>query len=190
MAIFDPHSFDPTAFMSGQISSKLWMARNLEELCPQPSSRVFVLGGWYCVTNFILRSRDVLPIHEVYSFDADPEATKGALILNENWIYREEFKAVTQDVNTLDYLGWGLPPDIVINTSTEHMEGRDWFDNIPQGTWVVLQSTNMPDDDHHHGVGSLEELKAKFPLDQVFADTLHVDYETWSFDRFMVMGRK
>jgi hypothetical protein len=192
MPIYERHAFDPTAFMSGQMLSKVWLCEELEEVAaPDVPFTIWILGGWYATTNFLLRSRGKLPIKNVLSFDLDPEATQGAKILNETSIFLGGFNAITKDVNTLRYPSHGGSPDIVINTSCEHMEDRAWFDNIPDGTLVALQSNNMNHGDHTSDTTSLEEFVAAYPLSVYdMRGAKHFEYADWSFDRYMVIGEK
>lgn len=198
MPRFEPFAFDPTAFMSGQTLSKLWMINRLNAVLPAPvklgspcpAYTVWVLGGWYCLTNLLLRSKGQPCVERVVSFDMDEHATEGALVLNEAFVHCQEFEAHTLDVTTLDYTAWGTPPDIVINTSVEHMADRSWFDRIPEGTWVVLQSNDMPHDDHVFAHQSAAELANDFPMENILAEELSFNYGEWAFRRFMTIGRK
>lgn len=190
MPIFDPHPFDPTAFMSGQVMSKTWLCRELEPHL-KTDDVIWILGGWYGMTSFLLQTRERKQIGKVLSFDQDPEAVKGALILNETFLHLGRFDAHLADVNSLDYAAWGKAPDVVINTSVEHMPDQTWFDLIPSGTIVVLQSNDMDHSDHVFNHNSVEELQQDFPMEQfLFTGHLQFDYGEWAFRRFMTIGVK
>ncbi len=187
---------DKDAFSSGQIGSKIWLADRLEStvdhyqaqgLFVQPF-RALIMGGWYGVTNFILRCRDNLKFEHVRSIDLDPTACTNADLLNENWVYQDwQFKAKIEDANSADCSNF----DLVINTSVEHIESLAWFENIPTGTLVVLQSNDMPHDDHVHNHKSLQEFSQSFPLsDTAVVDELMFEYPDWKFTRFMKIGIK
>lgn len=192
MPEFTPFNFDPTAFMSGQVGSKLWLCEMLEpilkERFPNNPPDIWVLGGWYGMTNFLLQSRDA-HLNTIKSIDVDPEATRGALILNEAYVHLQTFQAETADANTLDYSN---APLVVINTSAEHMESRQWFEIIPKDTLVVVQTNDMPHDDHVFAHHSIEDLKNEFPMSggYYFAGELPFFYDDWSFTRFMTIGIK
>jgi hypothetical protein len=188
--------------MSGQTLSKIWLCKELERTvlahCPgvirkRPTKpyRVWVLGGWYCLTNLLLRSRGNLPLAKVVSLDIDPKATAGACILNEAFIFERTFEAATADVNDLSYEEYGGRPDIVINTACEHMSDQSWFYNIPDGTIVALQSNDMKHEDHISEIRSEDDMGDEFPLEHVWmTGRLPFKYETWSFNRFMTIGVK
>ena len=187
---------DLDAFASGQMQSKIWLVENLEKVLsthPELGYRIWILGGWYGLTNTILRIRNNIPVQHVRSFDLDEDASLLADKINSLWEWKEwQFKSVVQDVNLLSYdISDNDLPHIVINTSVEHMENKDWFDKIPKKTLVVLQANNMPHEDHHKSYDHEDEMIEEFPMSRVvFADKIHFDYVSWDFDRYMIMGYK
>jgi hypothetical protein len=179
--------FNKDAFSNGQIDSKLWLCRKLEDLCWN-SNLTHIYGGWYGVTAFLLLSRD-FPVKRICSFDVDPSCEPIADMINENWVIKEwQFKAFTADCNS--QLPEGIP-DLIINTSTEHFESSAWFDNIPEGTRVALQGNNLVHDDHFGNAKDLTEFKEKYKLTKVvYEGTLDFNYPDWNFTRYMIIGYK
>lgn len=180
---------DKDAFSSGQISSKIWLCEELERLY-ESADRVWIYGGWYGVTAFLLNSRNNMRIGQIRSYDVDPACESVADMINENWVYQNwKFKAETQDCNKLDIkLG---PPDLLINTSTEHFDSLDWWNNIPIGTVVALQGNNMPHADHYVHSADLEQFVKEFPLTELlYKGQREFEYPTWKFTRFMLIGVK
>lgn len=175
------------AFSSGQIDSKIWLCKELEKLFDQIDN-IWIYGGWYSTTALLLRSRDNIKIKKIYSYDIDPQCELMADIINENWVSKEwAFKAFTKDCNTL------IPsignPDLIINTSTEHFENMDWWNNIPKNMTVVVQGNNMSHDDHHIYTTNLKQFKKAFPLSKIlYEGQLDFTYPTWCFTRFMLIG--
>jgi len=180
---------DNDAFSSGQIGSKIWLCEELEKHYDSVD-HVWIYGGWYGMTAFLLNSRGNLRIGQIRSYDVDPACEPVADMINENWVYQTwKFKAHTQDCNTLD-LDWGCP-DLIINTSTEHFESLDWWANIPKGVVVALQGNNMPHEDHRTYSNSLEDFVASFPVSTLlFRGEKEFSYPTWKFTRFMLIGVK
>lgn len=175
------------AFSSGQIGSKIWLCEELEQT-GWNSNFAYIYGGWYGITAFLLLSRGKFKVNKIRSLDIDPSCEAVADMLNENWVYQEwKFKALTQDCNNFQ----GQYGDLIINTSTEHFDNKDWFDKIPSGTRVVLQGNNMPHDDHIVHSHSLEDFVNEYPLaDYVFQGQKEFFYPDWSFTRYMVIGTK
>jgi hypothetical protein len=116
-------------------------------------------------------------------------------MINENWIWQNwKFKAFTADCLTLDFADgpvYGPAPQLVINTSVEHMENKNWWERIPKGTVVALQSCNMEHDDHSFRCESSAEFAAQFPLERpVYEGEKLFKYTDWQFTRFMRIGIK
>lgn len=176
-------------FSHGQITSKIWLCEELEKRCWIPAPSIFVLGGWQGMLSFLLLSRNNLSIKKLRSFDVDPSCEVVADAINNNWLFDGwKFKAVTQDCNSLDYTD---PVDIVINTSTEHFESLDWFDNIPAGTLVCLQGNDLDHDDHHSIFCGFDEFKNSFKFStSLFEGTREFVYPDFSFTRYMIIGIK
>jgi len=180
---------DKDAFSSGQIDSKLWLCQELENLFDKIDN-IWIYGGWYATTAFLLRSRNNIKIKKIYSYDIDPECEKVADMINENWVSKEwQFKSFTKDCNELTPNKNEV--DLIINTSTEHFEQLDWWNNIPKGMMVAIQGNNMPHDDHHIHTNNISEFLKTYPLSKVyFKGELNFQYPTWGFTRFMIIGVK
>ena len=180
-------SVDKDAFSSGQVGSKIWLCEQLEHLFDNIDT-VWIYGGWYGITAFLLQSRGKLTIDRIRSYDLDPTCESVADMINENWVYQDwKFKAHTTDCNTL------IPTsvDLIINTSTEHFDTMEWWDNIPSGTHVALQGNNMPHDDHVIHSTSLDDFCHLYPLDKIiYRGELDFVYPTWGFTRYMQIGIK
>jgi hypothetical protein len=191
------------AFSSGQVGSKMWLAQLLETLAPAYSASgphtVWIYGGWQGVMGFILLSRQAtrtdFQIERIRSFDIDESATLVANQICENWVWREwMFRAFTEDCDLLkpnEPSEFGPSPTIVINTSVEHFDNRNWFENIPEGTIVAFQASDFEHDGAVALAKSDEAFAEAFPLREVwFTGALDFNYDSWSFKRRMRIGRK
>lgn len=183
------------AFAHSQTVSKMWLCEEVERLfLGGDPLTIWILGGWVGLQAYLLFCRDRLPIERVRSFDIDPLATQQANWINNCWELQEwKFRAFTADVQRLSYTSgeFGAPPHLVINSVVEHLSGSHWFDAIPAGTWVALQSTDMPHAQHCRTHASLEEFRSCFPLSHVaYSGSKEFKYPDKSFSRWMVIGRK
>lgn len=180
------YSIDKDAFSSGQIGSKIWLCEELENLFDRIDS-IYIYGGWYAITAFLIQSRNRIKIKNIRSFDLDPRCESIADMINENWVYQDwKFKAFTKNCNEIE-----PDVDLVINTSTEHFESKQWFDRIPKGTMVALQGNNMPHDDHCATSKNLVDFCAQFSLSKEFyRGQKDFVYPDWQFSRFMIIGEK
>lgn len=77
--------------------------------------------------------------------------------------------------------------NMVVNTSCEHMD-NSWFENLPDGTFVVLhQNDYFSNEQHVNCMKDLEDTKANYPMTEIYyAGTL----DTHLYNRFMLIGRK
>lgn len=177
------------AFSNGQVDSKLWLCKELEKIFERIDN-IWIYGGWYGLTAFLLRIRNNIKIEKIYSYDINPECEKNADLINENWVIKNwQFKSFTQDCNNLK------PSinlvDLVINTSTEHFEKLDWWNNIPVGMNVVLQGNNMNHEDHCFKFDSLSNFVEKFKLTETYYQgEIDFTYPKWNFTRYMLIGKK
>jgi hypothetical protein len=180
------------AFSSSQIESKIWLAENLERAIEHyhlaNPLRILLIGGWYGLANLILRTRNKIPVLHVRSIDIDQESCNNADIINECWVSKNwQFKSIVADANKFDCSNF----DCIINTVVEHIECDDWFENIPAGSLVALQSNNMTHKDHVNIHSSLSNFDKAYPLkDTFFLKSKDIRYPTWSFKRFMKIGLK
>lgn len=187
-------SIDTDSFSSGQIGSKIWLCEKLEQSFGTSIENVWVLGGWYGLASFLLLSRGILTIQHVRSFDIDPTCETVADNLLNYWVWQQwKFKAFTKDCNKLDFKSneYGPSPTLVINTSCEHFNDMEWFNRIPNGTKIALQTNDMIHDDHVSNVASLDDVKNQYPLSKIkFEGIKTFNYPDWSFNRFMLIGYK
>lgn len=184
---------DLDAFSSSQTGSKIWLVDRLEGVLkditpPVGGYKIWIYGGWYGLTNFILRVRGFIPVEFVRSIDRDPSCESIADRINKFWEWQGwQFKAQTGDVNGVAFLRDN--PHIVINTSVEHMGKGVWWDSIPKGTIVALQGSDLPHKDHVEPISSVEQLKALFPMTEVlYEGKIEFNYPDSSMSRIMVIG--
>ncbi len=77
--------------------------------------------------------------------------------------------------------------NMVINTSCEHMN-NDWFDNLPDGTLVVLQTNDYFENKQHSNCcNNLADAKDKYPMQSYFYEG---KIDTRLYNRFMLIGVK
>lgn len=182
------------AFSSGQVLSKIWLAEELENVIKNYKYnyplKIVCFGGWYGILHFILKTRNKVDISLYRSIDIDKESEVLADAVNNLWVWQEwQFKAIVADANTFEYTANDF--NTVINTSVEHIVSKKWFDNIPVGTLVVLQSNNMAHSDHCHNHTSVDHLSSEFALTTIlFSGEKLFSYPTWNFTRYMIIGIK
>lgn len=178
------------SFSHGQVSSKLWLCEQLEQYLP-PKAKILILGSWHNVLSFMMLTRKPNSYQEILGIDIDKSATEVADKINDAWVYSNTVKNIMQDANTVDYSGY----DCIINCSGEHFENSSWFDKIPKGMLVCVQSTNIKDPGDpwfiKQPTPTLTDFLATYPVEEkLFADNKRIWYGSWGYNRYMLIGRK
>jgi len=188
--------FNLDAFSDGQVSSKLWLIETLEGLLrKQDAIRPWTLriyGSWQGILPFMFLTRGEIKIKALELYDIDPAAQKVAEKVLDYWIYRR-LVSISMHTEDCNLASWDPSPDqILINTSCEHIAEIDWFKKIPSGTIYCLQTTDMPHVTHINKAASLQSWKDSLGLHQglLFEGTKFTDYGTFSFNRWMLIGKK
>ena len=176
------------AFNHRQIASKIWARDELARHGAQGQERIWIVGGWYGVLSALLFADDRLSIGRIESFDIDPAVAVVAESLNELQVADGRFAARTADMYALDYADAAAGPDLVVNTSCEHIDDLPgWLALLPRGMRVLLQSNDYFDESEHvNSQATLEDFSATAGLAHVaFAGSLYLR----KYTRFMLIGR-
>jgi hypothetical protein len=185
------------AISDGQMSSKQWLA---DELCKRKLGTVFLCGGWYA----LLLLDDRLIYDKCISFDLDPSCKKPADTIHRHLLMNGwKFLSTTKDILDINYeiepltvyryngttIDITVSPDTIINTSCEHIERfKEWWDMIPNGKLVALQSNNGFDIPGHVNCSeSLEDFASITPMAYVLYQG---EKEMPKFMRYMRIGYK
>lgn len=73
----------------------------------------------------------------------------------------------------------------VINPSCEHMND-EWYYNLPDGTFVILQSNDFDIPQHTNFIKNIEEMKNKYKMRDIYSCTLQCTV----YQRFTLAGIK
>jgi hypothetical protein len=203
--------YDPVplqdAFSRGQVQSKIWLATELAKI-KKDFSMVYLLGGWYGQLLNYLSVADI-SYNKARSIDIDSTACEiSDKVFNLEYINEYKVKSVELDLNELEWLKDGAKypvknfthgkifyevtmPDLVINTSSEHMTD-DWFFKIKFKEYspspiVAIQSNNLLDiPEHINSVHSIDHMKKKFPMSEILYEG---EIQLTGYKRFMLIGR-
>ena len=183
------------ALNKNQIASKMWLAESLLGAVGPDLGDVTILGGWFGVLGAVLLHDPRFTIGRVTSIDIDPRCAAIAESLNATHVRTGRFAARTADMLGIDYAPAGAGPadahggDLVINTSCEHLaEFGRWYERIPAGTRLVLQSNDyFACAQHVNCVPDLAAFRIQAPMrDVLFAGERRMR----RYVRFMLIGRK
>jgi hypothetical protein len=178
-----PNADIGNAFNHKQVACKMWARNKLLESGDGRFRRMWILGGWYGVLAAMFFDDSRFNIEAIDSIDIDPAVAAVAETLNRPAAGR--FRALTADMYALDYAAAG--PDLVINTSCEHIaDVRGWLDLLPKGTQVLLQSNDyFSEPTHINCVASLEAFEQLSGLTELrFSGSLPMK----KYTRFMLIG--
>lgn len=194
---------DTDCFSRGQIQSKQWLVEELAKV-GKPLGTVFLCAGWYATLATMMFENQELIIGKIRSFDIDPDVVDIAKTFNKPWLMQDwRFQASQADIHDIDYYAHAYQvhradgtvvdlvdePNTIINTSCEHIENfSDWYDKIPEGKLVVLQSNNFVDiSEHVNVVKSISAFKKSAPMENLlYEGTLKLP----KYKRFMLIGYK
>lgn len=174
------------AFNHKQVASKLWARDMLATHTNGAFDHIWVMGGWIGILPAMLFDDARFEIKAISSFDIDPSVAPVAEKLNRKLAGDADFAAHTADMYELDYTGPNAP-DLVINTSCEHIEDLPkWLSLLPTGCRVMLQSNNYTSEPTHvNCVESVDELTQQANLsDLSYAGALELP----KYTRFMLIG--
>lgn len=190
---FDTHE----SFYHGLIKSKLWLCEELEtaiyrECISKPT--LHILGCWDNLLAFMLLTRNPTFYYEVHGYDINPEAISNANKVCDMWKYESpKVYNHVQDVNNYDYST--CINSIFINCSIDQMDSNNWYNSVPKGRLVCIQTTNMKEPDFpwfiKQTTDNLDELVDRFELSNlIYSGTESMPYGTGDYKRYMIIGRK
>lgn len=193
---------DFDCFSKGQLESKEWLVQIMKDL-QIDFGTVYILCGWYGLLSSMMFLNN-LKLDKIRSFDIDDNCCKIADQINKTHLSDGwKFKAVKEDIFKIkfDSHTWQMwsnannrmcypitdIPNTIINTSCEHTS-PDWFDNIPDGKLVILQSNDFLEGDGHvNCMTDLDEFKETFPLAATYYNG---QLNLPEYKRFMLIGIK
>ena len=185
---------DFSAFSHGQIQSKIWLCEELEKHITDPV-RVVVLGCWYNMTGFLLFARNQHLYKRIDGVDTNLESVGMADKINDALKIENKFNAFYADANNTFYHNY----DVAICTSTEDIKETHWFERIPEGKLICLQSLNLTPKqikkyDNWNIMNpnkTFKEFKNKYPLSStLYEGSKKFDYGDLKYTRFMIIGIK
>ena len=171
------------SFTHDLIKSKVWLLTELARIAPQVGT-VYVLGSWYGNLGVLLALDPVIRFKQLINVETDPKFLQVSKRIHDRLgIGNAEY--MLKDANDLDYRQLGNN-GVVINTSLTDMPGQAWFDRIPAGTLVVMQSR---DNDPGNVAHSTQDIIDQYPLSEIIYDgELKLQDPETEYTRYMVIG--
>ena len=130
------------------------------------------------------------PADTVINVDQDPHWIEVSRRMANRMGFDDHMRYMMADVNDLDY-HQAKNPSVVINTSTNDIKNEGWFDNIPNGTLVVLQGRDRVDPQADYSFDGPQDLLEQYPLNKVlYQGELQLTDPETEYTRSMVIGIK
>jgi hypothetical protein len=177
------------SFWKGQLQSKEWLIDKLRNHIPIDKTKVDIVihGGWNGVLASLLYNSG-MPVDQIRSIDVDENCEPVAGMINKRQEINNQFRAITADMCFYEY---EFIPDIVINTSTEHLSKdkyNTWFNKIPNNCLIVLQNNNYREiAEHVNCYDTAEQFAENSNLSNIlYSGTLELPL----YNRFLVIGCK
>ena len=173
------------SFTRDLIASKVWLLDELAHIAPRVDS-IYVLGSWYGNLGVLLALDPVIQYKRLINVETDRKFLQTSERIH-NHLGIDNTEYMLADANELDYRQLGQD-GVVINTSLTDMQGQDWFDRIPKGTLVVMQSR---DHDPGNEAYSTQDIIDRYPLSEIIYDgELKLQDPETEYTRYMVIGIK
>lgn len=166
-------------FWDSQIQSKKWLLDHIT----YKDQTICIFGGWYGILAQFIANKN--PYAYIMNTDIDESCEK-------------IFYQIDPGGNQIFHKTWnmehGIPnslcPDLVINTSTEHVtqEVYDaWWNSIPTGTKYIVQGNNLVNPEHVRLADNLEHF---LELNHIESPDYAGILKCGHFYRFMAVGIK
>lgn len=171
------------SFWDTQLKSKKEIIDNI----PQHfHGNYYIFGGWYGVLAHLID--DNVPADEIYTVDIDPKCKE----VGDRYFIRPNVTYVTHDMKDYEY---PKKPDVVINTSTEHVHQHSyafWWEKIPTGTFYIVQGNDLDIPDHVRSFTSLDYfIKWNLCTNIIFESAIELPGpNNKTYNRYTVMGYK
>jgi hypothetical protein len=171
------------SFTPDLIKSKVWLLTELARIAPRVGT-IYVLGSWYGNLGILLALDPVIQYKRLINVETDKKFLQASERIH-NHLGMDNTEYMLKDANDLDYRQLG-PDGVVINTSLTDMQGQAWFDRIPVGTLVVMQSRDHDPGNEAH---STQDIIDRFPLSEIIYDgELDLQDPETEYTRYMVIG--
>jgi hypothetical protein len=165
------------------IASKIWMCQQLKENKRTKFSTVYILGSWYGNMGYVLKKCGI-KFDKIINVDKNLDRIKFTELLYKKLGIKSENQWA--DANTVSF-DQADQRSLIINTSLQDMTSNRWFEAIPRGPLIAIQSRNNAAVGHER----LLDFDEEFPMTEVIYDNERSfqDPET-KYLRFMKIGVK
>lgn len=134
------------SFTKDLIVSKNWLITEVSKI-HNKFNVIYILGSWYGNLSLLLINKHI-KFKKIINVDIDKDSLLTGQKLAKKLNIADKIEPMVQDANELDY-SQIVSPGLIINTSCNDIDNQGWFDNIPSGTLVALQTRDDTLDEYH-----------------------------------------
>jgi len=151
---------------------------------------IYILGSWYGnVALMLLLLNRYIQFDRIINDDTNAESLAAGQARLDKLGLDRKIRPMHQDANRLSYDQMGAN-GLVINLSCHNIKGSGWFDRIPNGTQVVLQTRNN-DPAAVNQFDTFEQFDQAYQLSQTqYQGTLTLRDPDGLYQDYMKIGRK
>jgi hypothetical protein len=173
------------SFTRDLIASKVWLLAELARIAPSVGT-IYVLGSWYGNLGVLLSLDPAIKYKQLINVETDKKFLQASKRIQDH-LGMDNTEYMLTDANDLDYRQLDRN-GVVINTSLTDMPGQAWFDHIPAGTLVVMQSRDHDPGNEAH---STQDIIDRYPLSEIIYDgKLKLQDPETEYTRYMIIGIK
>lgn len=150
-------------FSKSQVLSKIWMAEILTKF-KLTFNNVLLVGGW--LTHHSLYLKDI-NYNKLFSIDPNEDHNSLIEIINPDaYVENKDINECFDSEGNITFYGKVLEPDLIINTSSEHMTA-EWFEKLPMGSLVFIENNSEANDEHINASETFPDFLRKFPMSNI-----------------------
>lgn len=150
----------PVIFSKSQVFSKIWMAEVLTKFNLN-FDNILLIGGW--LTHHSLYLKDI-NFKKLYSIDPDKDINDLIEVINPDaFVENKTVDECFDENNNITFYNNVITPNLVINTSSEHMDTA-WFKKLKPGTTVFIENNSDAIPEHINYSENFDAFLAKYPL--------------------------
>ena len=189
-----PHRYKDFAasIRKNQWQSKTWLMERLAVINDKENPVIWVLGSWYGSVIVPLIFNYIPDVKRVHLFDYDKEVFEICHTLHKRW--NNKIVRHDHDINFefphFQYYPEEQLPDIIINTSCEHMYHMKALDIKKEDILCAFQSNNFNLEDAHINIAkNLEHFKEQCGLHFIeYEGSIPFHDVKDDYERYMLIG--
>jgi hypothetical protein len=165
------------------MASKIWLCDQLKKHDRKKFSTIYILGSWYGNMGYVLK-RCGIKFEKIINVDKNKDRIEFTDALYKRLGIKSD--NIWADANTVDFRQ-ADGQSLIINTSQQDIISNNWFESIPIGPLIAIQSRNNAKLGHKR----LVDFDEQYPMREVIYDNEREfkDPET-TYLRFMKIGIK